>query len=470
MRNNLLFKAVIALSLTVILLASYKKNEAKPLKNEEKTIMQIISDDPNFSFLKAALLRANLANVLSATSGTITLFAPTNAAFIEGGFANEAAINTLAAGSLEYIFNNHILRTNRNSKSFINGEVILNTLNIGIQPLVVSKGASIVISSSTITSADLVAKNGIIHTVSSIVYPRPTVLGAAMSMGRSLLATAIINVSKNTTTNFAALLIRPANQKLTLFAPSNDAFITAGFTDAFLSDPANAEAILSLLNYHLLNGEVKKDQIPAGPNALIDTFDGKRKLFTMRNKTGTYINGFGFGSETTADNGRSYPLTNVLVPASKTIMELIKADVRFSRLFTVIQYVDANTTPSAGLATLLSETANSPFTVFAPVNDAFYFLDTDNNKTIETSELAAVGAKTLSDIIKRHISPDNQVFSSTLYSMKGMTMLNGKITVNVTENGIMVAPNTTIPTACQVTFSNILATNGVINGVRDVIR
>ena len=471
--KNTFLRATTALTMSVALLTSCAKSDpaVAPLTNDMKTITTIVSESPNFSFLKAAVLKAGIETTLNTSPATLTVFAPTNDAFKAAGFATEAAVTAADVPTLQAILKNHILSTNRQAASFVNGEIITNNLNL--QPLVVSKnGAVVTINSSVVTSADLIAKNGVIHTVSSVILPRTSILAAALATpSLSLLATAVANVSLNTTTNVAALLIRPTTQKLTVFAPNDVAFTAAGLNSAFLSNPANAPAILSILTYHVLGTEVRAAQVPAGPNAPVDTFDGIRKLFVTRNASGVFINGIPVATaDVAADNGVVHVLGSVLIPASTTITGLVASDPRFSRLLAVIQYVDANTTPSAGLATLLSGTANPPFTVFAPVNAAFNFVDANNDGTIQTSELAAVGAVALGDIVRRHVAVNTRAFSSDLSNGQVITMANGTVTVAISGAGVVLTANTIIPVPSTVAVTNVLATNGVVHAVSGVIR
>ena len=76
--RNLWIKSSIVLGLAVIttIFSSCKKDD-DPVTTS-KNIVQIVVDDPNFSFLEATVIKADLVTALSAT-GPFTVFAPTNA-------------------------------------------------------------------------------------------------------------------------------------------------------------------------------------------------------------------------------------------------------------------------------------------------------------------------------------------------------------------------------------------------------
>ncbi|MDX1902525.1 MAG: fasciclin domain-containing protein [Thermonemataceae bacterium] len=468
MKTKILGKYLLASLLVGSLFVSCKKDDDNtPVPTSEKTITQIVIDDANFSFLEAAVVKAGLDDDLA--SGTLTVFAPTNDAFKAAGFATEDDVRAADVATLNSILQNHVLSSNRTASGLVNGEILTTISN---KPLVVSKSSNVTINNAKVSTADVAAKNGTIHIVDAVILPRTSILDAALSNSDlSLLSTAVANVSKNTSTNVAALLIGNTSNKLTVFAPTNAAFTAAGFDNAFLSNAANATAILDILTYHLLSGQVDAADVPAGPNAEVTTYDGSRKIYATRDSRGVFINGIQVAAaDVAADNGVVHVLGNVLIPASDTLTDLVANDSRFSRLLQVIQYVDANTSPSAGLADLLDGTTNSPFTVFAPVNAAFDFLDADSDGTLETTELDAVGATALGDIVKRHVVLNTRAFSSDLSDNQVINAANGTLTVNISGSTVTITPNSASPVSANVAVTNVITTNGVAHAIDAVLR
>ncbi len=465
-------------------MTSCKKSDTAPLPNNEKTITQIVIDSPDFSFLKAAVVKAGLDVALSADPATLTVFAPTNAAFIAAGFATEAAVTAADKATLEGILKNHVLPTNRAASSLANGDVIIN--NLAAKALTVSvSGSTVIINDlSRVISADLVAKNGRIHTVNTVILPRTSILVTAVNNpDLSSLTAAVVNVSKNTTTNVAVLLNSPivsANgpitTRYTVFAPTNAAFLAANpaFTTTFLGDATNAPAVLEILKYHVLIGQVNASNVPLGTYSEVPTLDATRKVFATRNAAGVFINGIKVTTaDVAADNGVIHVIEKSLSLATATLTAFVQADSRFSCLLSAILYADANTTPSAGLAGLLGGTANSPFTVFAPVNSAFAFLNTNGNTTLENSELVGVGGAALADIIKRHVIVGGRVFACDLSNGQVATMANGTTTINISAAGVVTVKANTTPASAitaTVAVTNVLATNGVAHAITEVLR
>ena len=71
----------IFLLFTLSILISCTDDEAT---TEKKSVVDIVTNDPNFSLLEAAVVHANLVDALK--SETITVFAPTDQAFKAAGF------------------------------------------------------------------------------------------------------------------------------------------------------------------------------------------------------------------------------------------------------------------------------------------------------------------------------------------------------------------------------------------------
>ena len=137
-----------------------------------KTIAQIVIDDPaNFSLLLAAVSKAGLAGALSG-AGKFTVFAPTNAAFSATPFNTEAVINGADAAAVGTIVKAHVIGTNVFASDLIAGGTAP-TLNSG-QTLTISLPAALKITGSAntaspVTSANIVATNGVVHVVSKVI-------------------------------------------------------------------------------------------------------------------------------------------------------------------------------------------------------------------------------------------------------------------------------------------------------------
>lgn len=132
-----------------------------------KTIVDIAIDNPEFSTLVSLVIQAGLVDVLS-SDGPFTLFAPTNAAFDK---LSSDVIDFLTdldnVETLQDVLNYHVLGGASFASDLIPGEVPTaltgKSISVSLNP--------IKINDAIVTAADTAAKNGVIHTISSVLVP-----------------------------------------------------------------------------------------------------------------------------------------------------------------------------------------------------------------------------------------------------------------------------------------------------------
>lgn len=241
---------VIAL-FTGITLASCNKDVPAPVPivfppyPTGNSIANVISTDPNFSFLKAAVTRAGLMPFLQDSSKTFTLFAPDNAAFIASGIPSEAAIGTLRPGFLDTILRCHI------GPNVFTAAKIPNTFPNFQYPTMlnpapsVSALARLSLFPSTrngawannipIKQVDIAASNGVIHKVAALLAPPSRTLWnrintdtsstnpRALAYLRAAILRADSGQAANSTTSLTYYLSFPL-ANFTVFAPIDSAF------------------------------------------------------------------------------------------------------------------------------------------------------------------------------------------------------------------------------------------------------
>ncbi|MCH5719466.1 fasciclin domain-containing protein [Niabella hibiscisoli] len=100
---NTILKIALLTAIPALALTSCGKDDDGMMPDNSKSITALVSENPNLSLLKVAVIRAGLAETLSA-KGTFTVFAPDNAAFQAAGLGTEAAINAIAAEDLKKLF------------------------------------------------------------------------------------------------------------------------------------------------------------------------------------------------------------------------------------------------------------------------------------------------------------------------------------------------------------------------------
>merc|ERR1711872_881371 len=139
----------------------------------EKTIAEVASSDPRFSTLVTALTKADLASVLS-TPGPFTVFAPTNDAFAK---VPAAALDSLLAdnGALTKVLLRHVVSGTAYSKGLkfgtyntVGNDIIAAQSYIGGRVEVISSSGG-VRQSARVIETDILASNGVIHVIDSVI-------------------------------------------------------------------------------------------------------------------------------------------------------------------------------------------------------------------------------------------------------------------------------------------------------------
>ena len=264
--------------------------------------------------------------------------------------------------------------------------------------------------------------------------------------------------------NFADAL-KAAN--LTIFAPNDDAFKAAGFADVASISALPVATVEQILKYHVFNGLVKSTAPQLGTNTPVQSVGGRTAYITKTTSgstTSIFING---ALVTKADqevaNGVVHTIDRVLLPPAPSILSALQFDpTNFSLVVAAINRVPT-------LAVQLSSTASTGqfITIFVPDNAAFAAAGSP------LTTLAAInGASltTLSSVLGYHVT-NGQIFSNQLAAVQ-LTTLNptsAKLTVVITNNAPTIKGNQNT-TAATIKRANILANNGVIHVVSQVLR
>lgn len=150
---------------------SSTETEAMPMDEtqaEAGNIVEVASGDETFSTLVTAVSAAGLAETLSDSSASYTVFAPTDEAF-----------NQLPEGTLEYllqpenkevlqrVLSYHVLPQEVTSSEISGGEV--ETLDGGLVTEITEEG--VVINNASVVTPDIEASNGVIHAVNRVLLP-----------------------------------------------------------------------------------------------------------------------------------------------------------------------------------------------------------------------------------------------------------------------------------------------------------
>ena len=134
-----------------------------------KNIVEIASENKDFSTLVAAVVAAGLAETLSGT-GPFTVFAPTNEAFakLPAGTVEEL-LKPENKEKLAAILTYHVVAGKVMSKDLSNGQ---KAKTVNGQEVTVTIGEGVKVDTATVVTADLEASNGVIHVIDSVIMPK----------------------------------------------------------------------------------------------------------------------------------------------------------------------------------------------------------------------------------------------------------------------------------------------------------
>ncbi len=267
---------------------------------QDPSITEIAAADAQFSTLVGALQSTGLDAALDG-DGEFTVFAPTNDAFAA---LPEGTLESLTEQQLETILLYHVLGAEvfsgqleaQQAPETLSGEVIFVTA---------SAGGVTVNAAASVTTADIEARNGVIHVIDEVLMPDAfgtIVNNAAKRYFLSSLVEAVIQADL-----VDALL---GDGPFTVFAPTDEAFAAIASVAADLT----AEELSNVLLYHVIQGEVLSTDLQ--PSQQVTALNGETLTIEVAGGAAT-INGS--ADITTVDiqgtNGVIHVIDEVLLPS-----------------------------------------------------------------------------------------------------------------------------------------------------------
>lgn len=278
--------------------------------------------EAGFTALVAAAEKAGLVPALSDASASLTVFAPTDAAFTtlatRLGFASATAmVAALDGPTLAKMLRYHVLPTRQTAADLTAGgatQATLYSFEGAAATLALDTTAGVriideVLNEAAVTTADVAASNGVIHAIDQVLVP-PGVLNivqmAQANPSFSTLVGAVVAAD-------LAGALGDASAELTVFAPTNTAFEAIAATVAGLS----TEQLATVLTYHVLGSRVLSADIPFGtavPTLATQTLTinaGPPPTITDTTATAAPI----VATDVRASNGVIHVIGKVLIPA-----------------------------------------------------------------------------------------------------------------------------------------------------------
>ncbi|WP_440069036.1 fasciclin domain-containing protein [Tenacibaculum discolor] len=271
--KNLTSVLFLGLFLSFGLLTSCSDDD--PVIEKPKNIVDLAVADSNLSVLVAALQKADLVSALQA-DGPYTVFAPTDAAFQALLDSNDSwnSLDDIPVETLKSVLLFHVISGEVKAADLSNTYV--NTLSTGPNDEMLSlqievDGAVEFNGDSKPIATDVMASNGVIHTIDKVMLPANVVTLALNNSGFTSLVAALTD--SRHTTDFVSLL--KEDGPYTIFAPTNDAFqalLDSNDSWSSLADIPIA-TLEAVLKYHVFaGGNVQSDEL--SDDQEITMFDG----------------------------------------------------------------------------------------------------------------------------------------------------------------------------------------------------
>jgi len=250
-------------------------NDDDPIIEKPKSIVDIAVADSNLSILVSALQKADLVSALQA-DGPFTVFAPTDTAFQALLDSNDSwnSLDDIPVETLKSVLLFHVISGEVKAADLSNTYV--NTLSTGPNDEMLSlqvevDGAVEFNGDSKPIATDVMASNGVIHTIDKVMLPANVVTLALNNSGFTSLVAALTD--SRHTTDFVSLLSQEG--PYTIFAPTNDAFqalLDSNDSWNSLADIPIA-TLEAVLKYHVFaGGNVQSDEL--SDDQEITMFDG----------------------------------------------------------------------------------------------------------------------------------------------------------------------------------------------------
>jgi transforming growth factor-beta-induced protein len=238
----------------------------------------------------------------------------------------------------------------------------------------------------------------------------------------------------------------------TVFAPTNEAFnMLFGQLGINGIEDLSADELKPILLYHVIGASAKSSSLITGYLKTLNTSTPDNLGTNLFVEVGANVMLNGTAKVNTADieanNGIIHVIDKVLLPP--TVVDIAIANPNFSILVEAVV--------KAGLVDALS--AEGPFTVFAPTNEAFQMLFNQ----LGVNGIADISAEDLIPILLYHVVSGNIISTEVESGMVPTLNQSADLKLEVSEMGVLINENS------KVIAVDVQGTNGVIHAIDKVL-
>jgi transforming growth factor-beta-induced protein len=283
--------------------------------DKRASILETAARAGQFKTLTTALLAAELDGALRG-SGPFTVFAPSDAAFAKLPAGTlESLLQPENKSKLQDILKYHVVpgRVLAQDAAKVNSTKTL----LGRERLAITSNTGIKINNASVTKADILCSNGVIHVIDTVLLPATASSESSPRRSNGILAVA--EKAGNFKTLLAALQATGLDAALeqegpfTVFAPTDDAFAKLpAKTLKKLLTPEGKEDLANILKYHVLAGKSvsARDAVAAGR---ANTLQGSKVHIDIRNGQVTINNAKTVVTDIKTSNGIIHVIDTVLL-------------------------------------------------------------------------------------------------------------------------------------------------------------
>jgi len=258
----------------------------------------------NFKTLAAALTAAGLVDTLKGP-GPFTVFAPTDEAFAKLPPATLASLlKPENKAKLVAILTYHVVPGSADASTVLSrsGWTTVNGQRIEIT----QKGGKAMVDGATITATDVLAKNGVIHVIDTVILPSDANLVQTATEAKFTTLAKLIEAAGLTQT-------LSGDKAFTVFAPTDEAFAKLPpETLASLLKPENKAQLTKILTFHVVPGRVYSEDAITATTA--NSVQGGPLAFARKGDTVTVNGATVTKANIDAKNGVIHVIDTVILP------------------------------------------------------------------------------------------------------------------------------------------------------------
>jgi len=405
---------------------------------DDPNLVELAQSDDNFSILVDLVVDLDLVDVLS--TETLTVFAPTNAAFeaLPDGLVESLTAEELTEIVTYHVTSGKILSTDLGAEQ---GVTMLNEE----QTLVMSSAAGVQVNgSANVIQADLEATNGAIHAIDEVLLPsgfrEPNLVDVALADAEGRFTT-LASLVEDLGLTLRLQFLGP----YTTFAPTNQAFENLDVDVSSLTE----EELAGILTYHVSTENAPVMSSDLGPQQTVSTLALEEPVYVTAGDDGVAVNRTAnvIQADVEASNGVIHVIDEVLLPNAATPVTGVVS--KNYDLLTLLSLVAER----PGVLETLSDPAGS-FTVFAPNNEAFDEVLSANPDLTEEQATEILGYHVLLTEVLSGDLEETQTVETLGEEDIYVTVDNGQVTIN---------------NSATVAMADLQGNNGVVHIIDGVL-